>query len=97
MMFNLMKFEDIGLAFYCTETPEQRVLTHRSCADLKEKIEESAKKTKNPYKEAYIWLKGEFLDIQGMFDCLQGREGVMKALLNTEQKKKDDQKDLEKL
>jgi hypothetical protein len=32
-----------------------------------------------------------------MYDCLQGREGVMKAQLNTEQKKKDDQKELDKL
>ena len=32
-----------------------------------------------------------------MFDCLNGREGVMKAQLMTEQKKKDDQKELDKL
>lgn len=47
--------------------------------------------------DTYLWIKGEFLDIQGMYDCLQGREGVMKAQLNTEQKKKDDTKELEKL
>ena len=55
------------------------------------------KKVKNPYKDAYIWLKGEFLDVSGMYDCLQGRENVMKAQLNTEQKKRDDQKELDKL
>ena len=32
-----------------------------------------------------------------MYDCLQGREGVMKAQLATEDKKKADQKELDKL
>lgn len=97
MMFNLMKYEDIGIAYYADQDYNKRVLTHPTCEDLRERVNTSAKKTKNPYRDAYLWIKGEFLDIQGMYDCLQGREGVMKAQLNTEQKKKDDQKELEKL
>ena len=73
------------------------MLTHPSCDDLKDKVQNHSKKTKNPYRDAYLWIKGEYLDVQGMYDCLQGREGVMKAQLNTEQKKKDDQKELDKL
>ena len=70
------------------------MLTNESNSDLKERVQKSEKKAKNPYRDAYIWMKGEYLDVQGMYDCLQGREGVMKAQLTTEQKKKDDQKEL---
>jgi hypothetical protein len=72
-------------------------MTHPNCEDLKERVSQNVKKTKNPYRDAYLWLKGEFLDVQGMYDSLQGREGVMKAQINTEQKKKDDMKELEKM
>ena len=96
-MNELMKYEDIGLAYYSDQDYKKRTLTHPDSEDLKERIEKSSKKWKNPYREAYIWLKGEFLDVSGMYDGLQGREGVMKAQLNTEQKKRDDQKELDKL
>lgn len=92
-----MKYEDIAVAYYADQDYNKRILTHPTAEDLKDKLGSNLKKVKNPYKEAYLWIKGEFLDVSGMYDCLQGREGVMKAQLNTEQKKKDDQKELEKL
>lgn len=79
----LIKYEDVGIAYYSDQDYNQRVLTHPKCADLPEKIEENSKSLKNSYKDAYLWLKGEFLDVQGMYDSLMGREGVMKAQLNT--------------
>jgi hypothetical protein len=63
LMEQLMKFEDIGIAYYSDQDYNQRVLTHPSCEDLKEKIEQSSRKTKNSYRDAYLWLKGEFLDV----------------------------------
>lgn len=92
-----MKYEDIGLAYYSDQDYNKRILTHPNCEDLKEKVHKNLVKTKNPYRDAYIWIKGEFLDVQGMYDAIQGREGVMKALIATEQKKKDDTKNQEKL
>ena len=92
-----MKYEDVGIAYYSDQDYSKRVLTHPRCENLKERMEENQKKLKNSYKDAYLWIKGEFLDIQGMYDCLQGREGVMKAQLNTEQKKRDDSRELSKL
>ena len=92
-----MKYEDIAIAYYADQDYNRRILTHPSAEDLKEKLATNLKKVKNPYKDAYIWLKGEFLDVSGMYDSLQGREGVMKAQLNTEQKRRDDQKELDKL
>uniref|UniRef100_A0A7S3CRU8 Uncharacterized protein n=1 Tax=Strombidium rassoulzadegani TaxID=1082188 RepID=A0A7S3CRU8_9SPIT len=93
----LMKYEDVGLAYYSDQDYNKRVLTHPKCENLKDRIEENKQKSKNSYRDSYLWFKGEFLDVQGMYDSLQGREGVMKAQLNTEQKKKDDSKELEKM
>lgn len=94
---SLMKYEDIALAYYSDQDYNKRILTHPNIDDLKEKLENNVKRVKNPYFNAYMWIKGEFLDISGMYDSLQGREGVMKAQLNTEQKKREDQKEVDKL
>ena len=42
-------------------------------------------------------MKGEYLDALGMFDCLQGREQVMRAQLSTGEKLESDKKELNKL
>jgi len=41
---------------------------------MKEKIDHTFKKWKNPYKDAYYWLKGELLDLKGINEALLGRE-----------------------
>lgn len=76
LLTQLMKYEEIGIAYYSDQDQTKRTLTNPDANDLKERIEESSKKIKNPYKDAYLWLKGEFLDVSGMYDGLQGREGV---------------------
>ena len=38
----------------------------------------SEAKLRNPYQEAYLWVKGEYLDVLGMIECLNGREQIMK-------------------
>jgi septal ring factor EnvC (AmiA/AmiB activator) len=52
---------------------------------------------KNPYKEAYYWLKGELLDLKGLQYAISGRETVVKMLSATESKKRSDQSEAEKL
>jgi len=89
-MMALMKYEEVGLAYYSDQDTAARILTNTNNTDLKEKVAKTEKKAKNPYRDAYIWMKGEYLDVQGMYDCLQGREGVMKAQLQTEDKKQSD-------
>jgi hypothetical protein len=79
LLLSLMKFEDVGLAYYGDGDDSKRILTHPSSSNLKERVEENSVKWKNPYKEAYLWIKGEFLDVQGMYETLLGREHVMKA------------------
>lgn len=62
-MSALMKYEEVGLAYYTDQEASQRILTNESNADLKEKIGKSETKAKNPYRDAYIWMKGEYLDV----------------------------------
>jgi len=52
---------------------------------------------KSPFSEAALWIKGEMLDIQGMIDAIKGREAVMKKQIACENKRRDDQEELEKL
>ena len=77
LIAHLMKYEDVGIAYYSDQDYNKRSLTHPSAEDLKDRVDASAKKWKNPYRESYIWLKGEFLDVQAMYEGLQGRESVM--------------------
>jgi DNA-directed RNA polymerase beta' subunit len=44
-----------------------------------------------------LWIKGEYLDVLGMIDCLNGREIIIKAQMATEEKKRSEQKEFEKL
>jgi hypothetical protein len=52
---------------------------------------------KNPYKEAYYWLKGELLDLKGLQQAMAGREAVVKKLADAEAKRRSDQVEHEKL
>jgi len=55
------------------------------------------KSLKNPFKETYYWLKGEFLDLKGLQEAVSGRETVVRKLAEAESKKRSDQVELEKL
>ena len=92
-----MKFEDKGIAYYSDNDNAFRTLTHPSAEDLKEKINNSSTQWKNPYNDAYIWLKGESLDVIGMYNGIMGRETVIKNQLAAEQRKRDNEKELNKL
>lgn len=60
-------------------------------------METTFKGLKNPYREAYIWLKGELLDVKGIADALAGREHVVKQQTSAMSKKRSDTTELEKL
>lgn len=97
LLEGLMKYEDVGIAYYSDQDDSKRLLTHPNMSDLKERIDDSVQKWKNPYKDAYLWLKGEYLDIKGMYEAINGREQVMKSQLATQQKRKTDETELNKL
>ena len=74
----LSKYEDNNLEYYTDSDLTKRVLTHPQIGDLKEKMDATYEGWKNPYRDAYIWLKGELIEIKGISDALYGREQVVK-------------------
>lgn len=98
IMTSLFKYEDNNVEFYSDSEPNKRILTNPDQhTDLKEKVDTTFRGLRNPYKEAYLMVKGELLDLKGMSDALAGRENVVKMMSATESKKRDNQQELEKL
>lgn len=97
LVSSLMKYEDTNVDFYSDSESSLRVLTHPNIGDMKERIDSAYKGWKNPFKDAYYWLKGELLDLKGLNEALLGRELVVKMQSNTDSKKRSDQVELEKL
>lgn len=85
-----MKYEDNNVEYYSDSDLTKRNLTNPGKGDFKEMSDVSFKNLKNPYRDAYYWLKGELLDIKGLNEALLGREQVVKMLSNTESKKRSD-------
>lgn len=94
---NLMKYEDNNIEYYSESDLSKRVLTNPALPDFKEQMDITHKQWKNPFREAYYWLKGELLDLRGINEALLGREQVVKMQSNVESKKRSDQVELEKL
>lgn len=97
MYHNFMKYEDLAVDFFADSDINKRILTRPEAGDIKQKIMDSSSNTKNPYREALVWLMGEQLDMKGMLDALLGRDAVMKQQVGTEQKRRDNQTELDKL
>lgn len=97
MYANFLKYEDTCLDFYADGEISQRALTHPGATETKESIGPTIKQWKNPYREAYIWIKGELLDLLGARDAMDGREKVVEQQQALESKKKDKQTELEKM
>jgi hypothetical protein len=57
---------------------------------MKERIEGTHRNWKNSYKDIYIWLKGELLDIKALADALAGREHVCKLQMACESQRRTD-------
>mmetsp|Transcript_23538 Transcript_23538/g.23197 ORF Transcript_23538/g.23197 Transcript_23538/m.23197 type:complete len:343 (+) Transcript_23538:334-1362(+) len=66
LMSNLMKYEDQNVEYYSDSDLTKRISTHPSSGDMKEKMDNTASGWRNPYKDIYIWLKGELLDLAGI-------------------------------
>jgi len=56
-----------------------------------------SEKFKNPYREAYTWIKGELLDTKGMLDAFASFDNVLNAKRKLTQKRREDMEELEKL
>ena len=94
---NLLKYEDTCLDFYADGDLSSRALSHPGATETKESIAPTIKQWKNPYREAYIWIKGELLDLLGARDAMDGRDKVVESQQELEKKKRDKQTELEKM
>ena len=72
-------------------------MTHPTASELSNTVDETIKNWKNPFREAWLWIKGELLDVRGMMDAINGREGVIKNHAKTEEKIQTKKKELEKM
>lgn len=92
-----IKFEETAVDYYGDGDRSQRIITHPTATDLATNIDECIKSWKNPFREAWIWIKGELLDVRGMMDAMNGRDGVIQKQLKTEEKIREKQKELDKM
>lgn len=77
------------MEYYSEADLTKRILTHPAI-DSQDKLELAHHGWRNPYTDAYIWLKSELLDIKGIAGALTGRENVMKLQVSTDSKKRSD-------
>ena len=94
---NFLKYEDTCLDFFADGEISARSISHPGATEIKESIGPTIKQWKNPYREAYIWIKGELLDLLGARDAMDGRDAVVVNQQELEKKKKDKQTELEKM
>ena len=83
-----MKFEDTAIDYYGEGDRTHRNLTHPAAGDMKTKIVDSVSSWKNPYKDGYIWIKGELLDTKGMIDAMNGRDECIRSMNKAEDSKR---------
>lgn len=79
MIESLIAYEDANVDYYSDQNVDKRMFTSGQNANFKEKLEITYQGFRNPYRDAYIWLKGELLDLKGLNDAMLGRDAVIKA------------------
>jgi hypothetical protein len=99
MVLGLAVYENQNVEYYSGGDLEKRILTHPTKeGEFKDKIKKTVSTGwVNPYKAAYLWFKGELLDMVGIAEALAGRDTVIKQQQSVENKKRSDQSELDKL
>ena len=98
IMAQFVRYEDNNVEYYSGSDVTKRILTNPATgSEFVERYSQQSKTLKNPFKDAYYWLKGELLDLKGLNEALTGRENVVKQQSASESKKRSDQQELEKL
>ncbi len=61
------KYEENNIEYYSESDVSRRIIANPVAGpDAVEKYNSNIKSLKNPFREAYYWLKGEYLDLQGL-------------------------------
>ena len=75
----------------------KRQLSHPVATELSEKIPENIEKWRNPFKEAWMTLRGEVLDLKAMMNAMQGRTNQEVMTTKTETRQREKKAELEKM
>lgn len=94
---NMMAFEDLAIDAYSEGDRTKRVLSHPVAQDLPVKITENIDKWRNPFKDAYLQLRNELLNIKAMMSAMQGRMDQEVLQTKTESRQRDKKVELEKM
>lgn len=70
---NMMSFEDLAIDSFSDGDRTKRVLSHPAAQDLPMKITENIEKWRNPFREAWMSVRGELLDLKAMMAAMSGR------------------------
>lgn len=70
---NLMSFEDMAIDTFSDGDRTKRILSHPAAQDLPITITENIEKWRNPFRDAYMSLRGELLDLKAMMNAMAGR------------------------
>jgi|Transcript_31761 hypothetical protein len=86
---NLMAFEDMAIDSFSDGDRTKRVLSHPIAQELPQKITENIEKWRNPFKDAYMTLRGEMLDVKAMMAAMGGRKNQESLQAKAESKQRD--------
>ena len=75
----------------------KRALSHPIAQDIPDKVKENIEKWRNPFKEAWMTLRGECLDIKAMMNAMNGRTKQEQLMTKSETKQRDKKAELEKM
>jgi hypothetical protein len=92
-----MAFEDMAIDSYSDGDRTKRVLSHPVAQDLPVKITESIEKWRNPFKDAWLALRGELLDIKAMMNAMSGRVAQEALMTKAESRQREKKTELEKM
>lgn len=67
---NLIDFEDMAIDALSDGDRTKRIISHPVASDLPEKITTNVEKWRNPFKEAWMALRSELLDLKAMMNCM---------------------------
>ena len=84
-----MAFEDMAIDCYSDGDRTKRVLSHPIAQEFPVKIAENIEKWRNPFKDAWMTLRGEVLDLKAMMNAMAGRSAQEQLQIKAEQKRND--------
>lgn len=94
---NLMAFEDLAIETYSDGDKEKRVLSNPNAEDLPARIVENMDKWRNPFKDAWMCLRGELLDLKAMMASMKGLQITQDLQTKAEAKQREKKTELEKM